>query len=159
MADVIVNPMIPQYCASGSAQNSIVKCDAGSRNLQICVSAVRLFCTYCNSILTEAAIFEGRKITLRVPACFSGREIERALLEQARAHPKISFYEHHLATDLVLDEVMGQPICLGADILDQQSFAMTRFVAPVTFLATGGAGQVESLLPSQILFLQKVGMT
>lgn len=32
--------------------------------------------------------------------------------------------------------------CLGADVMDQRSMSMTRFVAPVTMLATGGAGQV-----------------
>ena len=35
----------------------------------------------------------------------TGREIERALLTVARAHPNISFFEHHLAVDLVTDEV------------------------------------------------------
>ncbi len=32
--------------------------------------------------------------------------------------------------------------CLGVDVLDQRSQVMTRFIAPVTMLATGGAGQV-----------------
>lgn len=35
----------------------------------------------------------------------TGAEIERALLDTARANPNISFFEHHFATDLVLDEV------------------------------------------------------
>lgn len=39
-------------------------------------------------------------------------------------------------------QVMGQTVCLGADVLDRARGAMTRFVAPVTMLATGGAGQV-----------------
>ena len=157
MANVIVRLIIPQYSASCSAQASIEKYFAGSQKLQGCVFAVHFTCTYFNYVLTEAAIFEGLAEIAFTSSCpLSGREIERALLEQARAHPKISFYEHHLATDLVLDEVMGQPICLGADILDQQSFAMTRFVAPVTFLATGGAGQVEILLPPQYLSLHKL---
>lgn len=34
---------------------------------------------------------------------------------------------------------------MGADVLDQQAMRMMRFVAPVTMLATGGAGQVGSL--------------
>lgn len=32
--------------------------------------------------------------------------------------------------------------CMGVDVLDQQTMQMVRFVAPVTLLATGGAGQV-----------------
>ena len=34
---------------------------------------------------------------------------------------------------------------MGADVLDQQAMRMPRFIAPVTMLATGGAGQVGSL--------------
>lgn len=35
----------------------------------------------------------------------------------------------------------GERLCLGADVLDTAANRMTRFVAPVTLLATGGAGQ------------------
>jgi hypothetical protein len=38
----------------------------------------------------------------------TGREIERALLAAAAAHPNIAFYEHHAAVDLVLDEVCAR---------------------------------------------------
>lgn len=72
----------------------------------------------------------------------TGREVERALLAVARGNPNIHFYEHHLAVDLVQDEVGGLLHCLGVDVLDQRSQVMTRFIAPVTMLATGGAGQV-----------------
>lgn len=41
-----------------------------------------------------------------------------------------------------MDEVDGVRYCLGADVLDQAALTMCRFVAPVTMLATGGAGQV-----------------
>ena len=75
----------------------------------------------------------------------SGREIERALMASASAQKNITFFEHHLATELVWDEVSGVRHCLGADVLDQRALSMTRFVAPVTMLATGGAGQVFSL--------------
>jgi L-aspartate oxidase len=40
-------------------------------------------------------------------------------------------------------QVDGVQHCLGADILDQRRQTLTRFVAPVTMLATGGAGQVS----------------
>lgn len=74
--------------------------------------------------------------------CAAGKEIERALLATARNHPNITFYEHHLATELVVDEVAGQLHCFGVDVLDQQSNCMTRFLGLSTMLATGGAGQV-----------------
>jgi L-aspartate oxidase len=72
----------------------------------------------------------------------TGREIERALVAAASAHPNIALFEHHLAVDLVTDEVGGVKHCLGMDVLDQGAGAMARFVAPVTMLATGGCGQV-----------------
>lgn len=44
----------------------------------------------------------------------TGREIERALLARAHAHPNIAFYEHHAAVDLVLDEASLCPChCLA----------------------------------------------
>ena len=75
-------------------------------------------------------------------ADITGREIERALIHSAKANPNITFYEHHFAQDLVYDQINGATHCLGADVLDQQAGTMTRFVAPVTLLATGGGGQV-----------------
>lgn len=39
-------------------------------------------------------------------------------------------------------QIKGTKACLGVDALDENAMRMTRFVAPVTMLATGGAGQV-----------------
>ena len=75
----------------------------------------------------------------------AGQEIERALMAMAVQNPNITMFEHHLATELVIEEVDGLKHCLGADILDQRNLALSRFVSPVTLLATGGAGQVSSL--------------
>lgn len=72
----------------------------------------------------------------------TGREIERALLRAAHGNPNISFFEHHLATDLLTFDVAGVPHCLGVDVLDQKKLRMCRFTAYSTMLATGGAGQV-----------------
>ena len=46
-----------------------------------------------------------------------------------------------LMHSLVL-QIKGTAACLGVDALDERAMRMTRFVAPVTMLATGGAGQV-----------------
>ncbi|WIA10929.1 hypothetical protein OEZ85_011094 [Tetradesmus obliquus] len=75
-------------------------------------------------------------------ADLTGREIERALLATARAHRNVTFFEHHLATELVVDEVSGQLHCFGVDVLDQHNAGMCRFLGLSTMLATGGAGQV-----------------
>lgn len=75
-------------------------------------------------------------------ADMTGAEVERALVAVARRHPAIDLYEHHFGVDLVLDELDGARYCVGLDVLDQKEKSMTRFVAPVTMLASGGAGQL-----------------
>jgi len=75
-------------------------------------------------------------------ADLTGKEIERALLHTARSHANITFYEHHLVTELVVDEVSGTPHCFGVDVLDTATHTMTRFLGLATMLASGGAGQV-----------------
>lgn len=75
-------------------------------------------------------------------ADLTGAEIERALLAAAHSHPHITFFEHHLATELIVDEVSGALHCFGVDALDVSRSAMVRFLGLATMLATGGAGQV-----------------
>ncbi|TLY28946.1 MAG: L-aspartate oxidase [Ignavibacteria bacterium] len=79
----------------------------------------------------------------------SGWEIERALLAQVAAHPNISVFENHLAIDLITEHHLGVPTpppgpihCWGAYALDVENNAVKSFLAPVTVLCTGGAGQV-----------------
>jgi L-aspartate oxidase len=75
----------------------------------------------------------------------TGREIERALLERARAHANIAFFERHLGVDLITARrsgVSGADRCLGAYVLDADTQLVHRFLAPITLLATGGAGKV-----------------
>jgi len=75
----------------------------------------------------------------------TGREIERALLARARAHPNIALYENHCAVDLLTTQragLVGPNRALGAYVLDAESGAVQRFLARATFLATGGAGKV-----------------
>lgn len=75
----------------------------------------------------------------------TGREIERALLERARAHANIAFFERHLGVDLITARrsgVSGGDRCLGAYVLDADTQLVHRFLAPITLLATGGAGKI-----------------
>ena len=79
----------------------------------------------------------------------SGWEIERALLQQISSHPRISVYENHLAIDLITEHNLGVPLsrstpihCWGAYALDVTTNAVKTFLAPLTILCTGGAGQV-----------------
>jgi L-aspartate oxidase len=75
-------------------------------------------------------------------ADLTGKEIERALVAKAHATKNITFYEHHLAVELVTDDYDGSSHCFGVDVLDQKIMKMTRFIALATMLACGGAGQV-----------------
>jgi L-aspartate oxidase len=75
----------------------------------------------------------------------TGREIERALLARARAHPNITLLEDHCAIDLLTTRGAGLPgpnRALGAYVLDARTGRVERFRARITFLATGGAGKV-----------------
>ncbi len=73
----------------------------------------------------------------------TGQEIMRALWEAIRANPNISFYEDHLAIDLLIEN-RGRPDarCWGSYALDRHSGAIRKFRARFTMLATGGAGKV-----------------
>ncbi len=75
----------------------------------------------------------------------TGREIERALLLRARAHPNIALLEDRCAVDLLISRKAGLPgpsRVLGAYVLDSRTGVVERFRSRITFLATGGAGKV-----------------
>lgn len=85
----------------------------------------------------------------------TGKEIERALLESARAHENVTFYEFHAARDLVTATTVacdgdGNTIlscdettrCVGAETTRRADGARLTFLAPCTLLAAGGAGQL-----------------
>ena len=74
----------------------------------------------------------------------TGRSIEEALVGQAGKAANITVYEHHLALDLVTAAKLGRTPnrCLGAYVFDRATRQVKVFAAPVTVLATGGAGKV-----------------
>jgi L-aspartate oxidase len=113
--------------------------------------------------LTREGGHSARRIVHAADA--TGAEIERALLDTARGSSNIHFYEHHLAVDILIGDGIGmggQKYALGVDVLDQTALAtapttcttsgantnghrLMRFLAPVTMLASGGAGQLYPL--------------
>jgi L-aspartate oxidase len=77
----------------------------------------------------------------------TGREVMRTLLAACEGDPNIQFFETHLAIDLLLASKVkgdggGRDRCLGAYVDDARRREVHTFVAPVTVLATGGAGKV-----------------
>jgi L-aspartate oxidase len=84
-----------------------------------------------------------RRILHRADA--TGREIENALLARVHAHPRIELFENHCAVDLLSTakaRLPGPNRALGAYALDSRTGRVDRLLAPITLLATGGAGKV-----------------
>ncbi|MCZ7555531.1 MAG: L-aspartate oxidase [Bacteroidia bacterium] len=81
---------------------------------------------------------------------YTGREIERVLVERVRSHPNVTVYENHLAIDLLTEHNFIQPQalqpghihCWGAYVLDKVNDEVDVFLAGTTVLTTGGCGQV-----------------
>jgi L-aspartate oxidase len=77
---------------------------------------------------------------------FTGKEIERVLLERVKQNPKIRILENHRAIDLLMvDEVAqqrtGRVYCAGAYVL-KKDMTVEEYTAKVTTLCTGGTGKV-----------------
>jgi len=77
----------------------------------------------------------------------TGREIERALNDQAGRKDNIKIYENFIAVDLILasawsGESKEPGRCLGAYVLDIENDQVHTFQARFTILATGGSGKV-----------------
>jgi L-aspartate oxidase len=73
----------------------------------------------------------------------TGREIERALLAAAEAHPQIRVLPDHMAVDLLqLAKYGGPDACFGAYVIERATNQVETVVARATVLATGGAGKV-----------------
>jgi len=79
---------------------------------------------------------------------YTGREIERALLEKVKNHDQIEIFENHIAIDLITehqtaDRDYSKGIhCWGAYVLDVENNKVRIVSARVTLLSTGGCGQV-----------------
>jgi L-aspartate oxidase len=76
---------------------------------------------------------------------FTGREIERALLERVKATKRVRLLSQHMGVDLITSQKLGlsgNNRCLGAYVLDRQTGTVRLVKARATLLATGGAGKV-----------------
>jgi L-aspartate oxidase len=79
---------------------------------------------------------------------FTGREIERALLETAKNLKNVEILENHVAIDLITEHQTSDRDyssgihCWGAYALDVESNIVKIISAKATLLSTGGCGQV-----------------
>lgn len=82
----------------------------------------------------------------------TGYEIQRALCEQVRNHPRITILEYHYAIDLITQHHLGEIVkrhqtnirCYGAYFMNLTKNQIITVRAKTTMLATGGAGQLYS---------------
>lgn len=75
-------------------------------------------------------------------ADLTGREIERALVDQLNAHPDISVYEHHAGIDFA-KTTDDENAVAGVYVLDTADGEIITFLANrAVLLATGGCGNV-----------------
>ena len=74
----------------------------------------------------------------------TGKEMSNTLETHARHEKTITFYEHHLAIDLITSDkqAMANIRCIGAYVLDKESGHIETFHAKFVVLATGGASKV-----------------
>ena len=74
----------------------------------------------------------------------TGREVETTLLGKAQIHPNIHLFPYHIGIDLITSRKQlnhQDNHCLGCYVLDIKTDTPLTFTAPITVLATGGAGK------------------
>ena len=77
----------------------------------------------------------------------TGKEIERALVENVGLNSRVSLFENHMCVDLITEEETENDAkvpknrCVGAYVIDE-SGQVKVFLAKVVVLCTGGAGKV-----------------
>jgi L-aspartate oxidase len=80
----------------------------------------------------------------------TGWEIQRALLEKANQLSNLEILEHYFAIDIITQHHLGHNVtrltpnleCFGVYALNKQTNEIETFLARVTVMASGGAGQV-----------------
>jgi L-aspartate oxidase len=89
----------------------------------------------------------------------TGKEIERALLEQVHKHPNIEIATHHFAIDIITQHHLGKLVthtmkdiaCYGAYALNTKTGGIDTIIAKTTLMATGGAGNVYSTTTNPVI--------
>ncbi len=79
----------------------------------------------------------------------TGKEIERALLEQLRQSPNIELIHHCFVVDLITQHHLGYLVtkgtqditCYGVYVLNLNTRQIEKIISKITVLATGGCGQ------------------
>lgn len=89
----------------------------------------------------------------------TGFEIQRALAEKIQNNKNISILENHFAIDLITQHHLGKLVkrhhadtkCFGAYVLNSTNGEIITMLSKVTFLATGGAGNLYSTTTNPVI--------
>lgn len=89
----------------------------------------------------------------------TGKEIERALLEQVHNHPNIEIVTHHFAIDIITQHHLGKLVthtmkdieCYGVYTYNSKTQKIDTIIAKTTLMATGGAGNVYSTTTNPVI--------
>ncbi len=79
----------------------------------------------------------------------TGREMERALLDELNSHPNIELINHCFVVDILTQHHLGYLVtkstldiaCFGVYVLNLHTNHIEKILAKITLLATGGCGQ------------------
>lgn len=78
---------------------------------------------------------------------FTGKEVERALLNKIAKNKRVNLYEFYFAIDLLTEKNLRRKnkkkkVCYGIYALNVNTGGVEKIIAGKTIIATGGAGQV-----------------
>ncbi|MBI9067119.1 MAG: L-aspartate oxidase [Salinivirgaceae bacterium] len=89
----------------------------------------------------------------------TGREIQRALVEQVKKVENISIFENYFAVDLITQHHLGRKVkrsyrdieCFGAYVLNLKTNDVDTFLAKKIMVATGGSGNLYSTTTNPVI--------
>ena len=79
----------------------------------------------------------------------TGAEIQRALMEACRNHPRIEIKEHHLGVEVTRRTPDIE--CYGAYVLNPETQKVDTYLSRVTLMCTGGCGAVYQTTTNPII--------
>lgn len=89
----------------------------------------------------------------------TGWEIQRTLADKVQQFDNVEVLEHYFALDLITQHHLGRIVtrvtpgieCYGAYVFNKKTHEVDTFLSRMTFLATGGAGQVYKTTTNPVI--------
>jgi L-aspartate oxidase len=89
----------------------------------------------------------------------TGKEIERALLEQVSKNPNIEILTHYYAVEIITQHHLGVQVtretkditCFGVYALNVHTGQVETILSKITLMATGGAGNIYSATTNPVI--------